>query len=101
MARYLKIDAKDTPKDIHLLGNCLGMRYRKTFKRGRRELYKPYRNYFEARIYSRDWMDMEKRGLVDLIATEPSRNVQVWAATPSGRKYIGKYFGVDVLKPET
>ena len=97
MARYLNIDGQDTPKDIRLLGLALGMDYTKTFRRGKRELFKPLKNRYEARIYSPDWLEMEKRGLVDLISSQPSQNMQVWAVTSRGKKYLRKHFGVDVL----
>lgn len=100
MGRYLKIDGQDTPKDIHLLGMALGMDYTKTIKKGGRELFKPLKNRYQARIYSPDWLDLEKRGMVDLIETHPSQNMQVWVVTSRGKKYLRRHFGVDVLNEE-
>lgn len=101
MARILFIDGKDIPRDIYLLGSALGMDNRKTSIRGGRELYKPYRNYFCTRINDPEWLELEKRGLVDLLETKPDRNWQYWKVTPQGRKYVGRYFRVEVLKEET
>ena len=102
MARFLiDIDDGDVPRDIYLLGSALGMVNRKTSKRGGRELYKPYRNYFCAKINDPEWLELERRGLADLSETKPDRNWQYWKVTPQGRKYVGRYFGVEVLKKET
>lgn len=100
MARYLEIDGKNTPKDIHLLGSCVGMRWRKTVLRSGVESFRPYRNYFSTTVNDPDWLDLEKRGLVDLVSTKKGKDIQTWMVNEQGRKYLGKFFNVNVLPEE-
>lgn len=100
MARFLEIDKPDTPVYIHLMGSCLGMRYRKTFKRGSREYFEPYRNYFSTHLDDPDWINLENEGYAEKVSSNKERDVETWAITERGRKYIGEYFGVTVLDEE-
>lgn len=102
MAKFLKIDGKDVPRDIHLMGSALGMRHRKTYIRRYREYFRPYRNYFGTGIHCSDypaWEQMVEDGLAertDSAWSEKDDN-RSYKVTEKGIRRLEDYFDVIIL----
>lgn len=102
MAKFLKIDGKDVPRDIHLLGSALGMRHKKANKRSGVYFYVPYRNYFGTGIHCSDypvWEQMVGDGLAEPTesAWSETNDNRSYKVTEKGMKRLEEYFDVTIV----
>lgn len=86
-------------KEIKVMKHCIGLDYKKPYKRHGKEFYKPYRNYYATYVHDEVWKGLVGKDFSDYgIVDEKQRTV--FYLTRKGLDALGESMGIFIYDEE-
>lgn len=88
-----------TSKEINEMKHCIGMDYKKPYKRHGKEFYKPYRNRYATYIHDEVWNGFVGKGFAGHEMVDEQQRT-VFYLTRKGLDTLGDVIGVHIYDEE-
>lgn len=88
-----------TEKEINVMKHCIGLNYKKPYKRHGREFYKPYRNRYATYVYNEIWNGLVGKGLAKHMEVNEKQQTMFYL-TGNGIDALSNAIGVYIYDEE-
>ena len=88
-----------TSKEVNSMRHCIGMDYKRTYKRHGKEFYKPYRNRYATYVYDGIWNGLVGKGFAEHEMVDEKQRT-VFYLTRKGLDALGELIGVFIYDEE-
>ncbi|QDW73075.1 hypothetical protein FND36_02865 [Lachnospiraceae bacterium KGMB03038] len=88
-----------TSKEINEMKHCIGLDYKKPYKRHGKEFYKPYRNRYATYVYDEVWNGLVGKGFSKHESVDEKQRT-VFYLTRKGLDALGDVIGVHIYDEE-